>query len=139
MIDAGLKDPVTKLPTAKGIAVGYAKMCFNQTQLFERGWSKGLIAKLLGDPDQISLNNSGGPRRKLWDAKRVRTAERRQAFRDHIEVHREPRRYVAFPATTQPETLTAPTTTQPENPSYASAKPTALVRVIRKILDLGCR
>jgi len=57
------------------------------TDLGKRGWSKGLIAKLLGEPDRTSRNQyrRAAPV-KLWEKVRVESAERHEPFLRHQQM-----------------------------------------------------
>ena len=52
-----------------------------------RGWSAGLIAKLLGNPDDFATNPHyrSGPMMRLYDLARVEAAEADPAFQAHLE------------------------------------------------------
>ena len=61
------------------------RVMFTQAQLKERGWSKGLIEKLLGPPDQTARNpvyRSKAPV-KLWHRLRVEESEKDLEFIAH--------------------------------------------------------
>ncbi len=61
------------------------RVMFTQAQLKERGWSKGLIEKLLGPPDQTARNpvyRSKTPV-KLWHRLRVEVSEKNPEFIAH--------------------------------------------------------
>src|SRR5262249_27246067 len=53
-----------------------------QSTLLERGWSKGLIKKLLGDPDKLVPNPHyrSGPKMKLYEKTRIEEAEQSTVF-----------------------------------------------------------
>jgi hypothetical protein len=57
---------------------------FSQKDLLGRGWSKRLIAQLLGEPDSTSPNphGSGLAPMKCWNQGRVVAAEATAAFRE---------------------------------------------------------
>ena len=52
------------------------------SDLLRRGWTHGLIEKLLGDPDQLEPNphHRGGPKMKLYARSRVLEAEAASEF-----------------------------------------------------------
>lgn len=53
-----------------------------QSTLLERGWSKGLIKRLLGDPDKLVPNPHyrAAPKMKLYTKRRIEEAEQSEAF-----------------------------------------------------------
>ena len=53
------------------------------SELLRRGWTQGLIEKLLGAPDQLERNPHyrGGPKMRLYARTRVLQAEASAAFR----------------------------------------------------------
>jgi hypothetical protein len=66
------------------------------SELLRRGWTHGLIKKLLGDPDQLERNphHRSGPKMRLYARTRVLQAEASAAFRA-VQGLREARRRVA--------------------------------------------
>ena len=65
-------------------AVPLATPCFSQKDLLGRGWSKRLIAKLLGGPHWKKQNPhvAGASEMKCWRRDRVVEAEETAAFRE---------------------------------------------------------
>lgn len=60
---------------------------FTKAALKTRGWSEGLIVRLLGDPDREARNpfyKSAAPM-LLWEQGRVLEAEKREEFQEHLE------------------------------------------------------
>lgn len=57
---------------------------YTKTQLKERGWTEGLVAKLLPEPDQIKPNphHRSGPPMRLYRTDRVAEAEACEAFQE---------------------------------------------------------
>ena len=53
------------------------------SQLLRRGWTQGLIEKLLGNPDQLERNphHRSGPKMRLYARARVLQAEASPDFR----------------------------------------------------------
>lgn len=59
---------------------------FNQSNLLKRGWSKGLIKRLLGKRDWADTNPHGDGFSEMlcWRADRVLTAEATPDFQQHV-------------------------------------------------------
>jgi hypothetical protein len=62
---------------------------FNQKQLLERGWSRTLITKLLGEPDAKAVNPlyRTGPAIRRYLCSRVEAAEQSPIFLKHLSKH----------------------------------------------------
>lgn len=56
-------------------------------QLRERGWTKSLITRFLGEPDKVVSNSHhrSGPKIKLWSLERVEQAEKLATFQAQRE------------------------------------------------------
>jgi hypothetical protein len=63
------------------------------SELLRRGWTQGLIEKLLGKPDQLTANphHRSGPKMRLYARTRVLQAESSSDFRA-VQEGREARR-----------------------------------------------
>jgi hypothetical protein len=63
---------------------------FSLNDLFRRGWSRGLIQKLLGEPDLIAPNPHypNGASMKLYARTRVEAAEHRHEFQERQDRRR---------------------------------------------------
>jgi hypothetical protein len=63
---------------------------YSVAELIRRGWTRPLVARLLGDPDMLAPNPhvDGGPSMKLYAKPRVMLAEAGAAFRAHTDITR---------------------------------------------------
>ena len=66
------------------------------SELLRRGWTQGLIEKLLGKPDQLETNphHRSGPKMRLYALSRVLQAEASPDFRAMQELRAARRRVV---------------------------------------------
>jgi hypothetical protein len=72
------------------------KQSLTFSKLEKRGWTKALIKRILGDPDEVKLNpyRRSGPRMRLYETKRVEQAEASPEFLEAQE-KRKPKREAA--------------------------------------------